>query len=388
MMLLRRVSGMPCPSRPLTRGLLGGARIRAFKVGSQRRERLPAPVLWLALGFTLALAAAACGGSTAGAARTATRYTDPDGWSLTVPVGTSIERSGRNGFGALRETTFASFSQVSATSGGRIDLGPPRDMAGVFPATGVALRMTDYAALANPPDYDDSAFPVELSDFEPAPHGSGPVQRNDTLIAAGETWSATAFIGRRAGRRAIDSLKAIVGSLAFPRQRRGTEAGHTNYDLGSTARFPPGSFTPVHEPFIGLVYVVHAPGRPAPGINPACLQGACAAPGSYYGIAPNSLVAYSGSDCRLVLDRIDDEFHCPRASARWNRLGLAIAPNRNPPLELVGAKTTWDGQLVLDGTTFTLRATQATVRHDARLLWPQWTHLGGSTATSAVALGR
>jgi hypothetical protein len=77
----------------------------------------------------------ACGGSTQVAAKTGHRYTGPAGWSLRYPVGTFLERSSRDGLGALWEITFASFAQMSAKSGENIDLGPPRDRAGVFPTT-------------------------------------------------------------------------------------------------------------------------------------------------------------------------------------------------------------------------------------------------------------
>jgi hypothetical protein len=270
---------------------------------------------------------------------------------------------------------------MSARSGENIDLGPPRDRAGVFPATGVAFRITDYQAKASVGGLADSAFPLRLSDFGGAPsgaaHRSGPIESHDALIGDGQSSGATAYIGRGASKQAVAKLRATIASLAFPATRRGTVAGNLDFDLGSPARFPTRSFTPVHDPLVGLVYVVHAPGRPAHNINPTCLQRVCTAPGSYYGIAPNTILAHSGSDCRLLLDRRSDEFYCPGATTRWNRLGYPIGTNPHPPLEFVFAKTSWDGQLVLDGRGGSPgTSAAATGRTAARVLWPGWTYIG------------
>jgi hypothetical protein len=282
--------------------------------------------------------------------------------------------------GALSEITFSSFPQASAKSGENINLGPPRSPAGVFPATGVAFRITDFQAAVIVTGGADSAFPVQLADFKPASPGSahtyGALELNDVFIADGQRLSASAFVGRRASKQAIANLREMIASLAFRPERRGTVAAHFDYDLGSPARFPTGSFTAVHDPLVGLVYVIHAPGRPADGITASCLQGACAPSGSYYGIAPNTILVHSGSHCRLLLDRRADEFYCPGTTARWNRLGYPIGANPHPPLAVVSAKTSWDGQLVLEGDEGSPPRTQIAARRAARVLWPAWAHAG------------
>jgi hypothetical protein len=353
----------------------------SVEMAFHRHGRFRLAVARFALAVSVALVAAACGGLTQVAVGTAGRYRGPTGWSLSYPAGTSIERSSRTGKGDLSEITFASFPQTFAKSGENFDLGPPRNPARVFPVAGVALRITDEEDIPAVGDLADSAFPVHLSDFQPAAAGSarssGPIELDALLIADGQMLEATAFIGRGASKRAIANLSEMIGSLAFPPERRGTVAAYLDYDLGSPAQFPTGSFTLVRDPLVGLVYVVHAPGRPVAGINPGCLHDRCTPPGSSYGIAPNAILVHSGSDCRLLLDRRSDEFYCPGGTARWNRLGYPIGTNLHPPLGLVFVKTSWDGQLVLAGGEGSPGTTaRAANRRSARLLWPGWVYVG------------
>lgn len=336
-----------------------------------------------------------CGRSADTVSRTARVYAGPGGWSLRMPAGTSVERSERNGMGAISETTFADFAQRSAESGSseqrNIDLGPPRDGAGEFPRTGVALRLMSVYATPVPGDLDDSAFPLRMSTFTATsgagPVGVGPAARGEELVADGQRLFLTEFIGRDANLPARARLHTMIALLRFAHERPGASNDGVDHDLGSPARFPIGSFTLVNDPSIGPVYVIHAPGGPDPrdGISATCAnRRGCVSPGSFYAISENTAITDARPRCLLRL-LAHDELGCANSTARWDRLGDPLNPVHGSSLTLIIAKLTWDHQLTLAGTArpggpqagvapSTQHAERRAALREAHLLWPNWTN--------------
>ncbi len=329
--------------------------------------RLLAPAL-ASIAVALAIAAAA---GAAGHARSSDaqvqRYRDPGGWSLTYPESMFLERSSARLRVTISEVTVASFAPQPAVVSGRtgetawIRVDPPLDAQGTFPADGVAFRIVRREGGPLPIlDAPETRFPLRLATFEPSSWYSGTEPRpvEQTVVAAGRTYTAQAWIGQQAPSELRSALERVVSSLSFPRLRPGTRVGDGFTVLQHERRYPPGSFTRVRAQGEAF-YLVHAPG-------------------GFYAIGWRQQTLAGGykSRCRLRLDRPRREFFCANMRARWDRVGrvLVTSPGaqRGDPLNLALAKVAWDGHVLLHAGT-----ARFADRRLARALWPGWRRRAG-----------
>jgi hypothetical protein len=329
------------------------------------------------------------------------RYTDPAGWSLDYPRTMHLEHSSSGpGLATFSEVTIASFAQQRAVHSGRthdggfVRVDPPLDPNGAFPNDGVAIRMLAIAGGPAPiPTVPDSRFPIQLATFRPArfPDYSKkgvPPTIDLPIEADGQHYAAIAVIGPNAPPQLRAGLARVVASLSFPRLRTGTEVGYGLTVLQPASHYPIGSFTLVHAhgaicdhgvrdcrygqaPF----YLVHAPGRLAPGLLQPCAPTgtACSPTGAFYAIGwtdENVLGGYR-STCHLRLDRPHQQFYCTNLDARWDRVGRVITrpagARFGDALQFAFAKIAWDGHLVLVSGIDENPPRQSA----ARILWPQ-----------------
>ena len=259
------------------------------------------------------------------------RYVDRAGWSLTYPAGWRVERS-TNGPGRVTfyEVTVANFIQQRAVhvkvtpNTVSIGVAPPLDPTGRFPRDGVAFRMLMESGGVGPADtLPDSRFPVRLSWFRHSPYehqpAGVPAPVGRAVIADGQNYAATAWIGRDASPPLRMALSRVIASLRFPRLHPGATVGDFTV-FQAPAAYPVGSFTLIHAPgeiCTGVVgqcqsgsapfYLVHATGRvPLPPFVRCVPEASCTPVGSFYAIGWKA--EFSGGDyssqCDLQLDTI------------------------------------------------------------------------------------
>ena len=290
----------------------------------------------------------------------AERYVDQRGWSIDVPHGMYLERSGAELKVSIDEVTVASFPPrkgVHSFRSGRtsgFDLRPPRDAGGRFPTDGVALRIV-YAE-GGPPGFDEfpgreTRFPLRLADLRrhTAYPGSRPGPRELDVTANGSEYAVFAWVGPRAAPPLRDELARVLSSLAFPPVREGQELDNGDLVLGPAERYPLRSFTRLRARG-ATFYLVHAPG----GLYAIEWRGQ--SPG-----APR---------CRLELDEERHEFRCAGLHSRWDRVGRVLVGRRGvrtaEPLTWSPAAVTWDGHVLL------LAESSEVNRRLAVRLWPGW----------------
>lgn len=269
-------------------------------------------------------------------------YRDALGWSITYPRTLHVEHASAPRFIRLfvDEVTVASFSMPSPIHAGHSGSGAwmrveaPRNRQGVFPATGIAFRVS--REQGPPPDLElsESHFPLRLASFgrSTAFPGAKPAALERIVVADGNTYTVDAWIGAKASRAARATLERVIASLSFPRLHAGETIGAFRV-FGKASEYPVGSLIRIRvqgKPF----YLVHAPG------------------GWYaVGWTWQSITGGYKSRCRLRLDRARDEFFCTNMHARWDRVGRVLAKpttaRRGDPLNLTIAKLAWDGHVLV-----------------------------------------
>lgn len=320
----------------------------------------------------------------------ASHYTDPQGWSITVPGTLTLTRVPGRGLAGLDQITLASFppqrelTQDRHVAEDNITEPPfavPLDASGAFPADGVALILEPSPAGFLVPD---SRFPIVLSSFGASrsetflsktvsDNDAVPASRSRVIVAYGSEVTATVLIGGQASPALEEQLANVIRSLRFPRLHPGSQAGN-GVLLQPAVDYPVGSFTRAQGTF-GITresfYLVHAPGRL--GFGHQCVfEGPCVAAGSFYGIGPlyNTRLNHAPK-CDLQFDRPDEQFYCTNLGVRWDRVGRVITRPADEAyigsIEGFYARVAWDGQvLVTAGWGPQLN------RPAVHKLWPNW----------------
>jgi hypothetical protein len=182
-----------------------------------------------------------------------TSYIDADyGWSMTYNRAWVEGRSTSGVKPDVLETVrFANFRSSLPVTGSRSRSGSragPLTMAWLrtFPATGVALQVWNVAAAVIRPRARETAFPLRVASFTPAPRlagGSEPTPMVQLFFGDGIQFKAAVWIGRLASPASERAIWAAVRSIRFPPLRTGTIWQNRFYVLGLATSYRVDSVT-------------------------------------------------------------------------------------------------------------------------------------------------